>query len=275
MRTRGKKVCGREPGQPSARIEFLPMAGRQKREENILLRKDLKMKKRRKKNANKRLRRQLNRALREVDTLKARLYSVSGDTSCVQAMPSEVSSTDKRYRIGCNDLFLFTYPSELRKIEQEVLRCDGIETGGMLFGHITRTDMMCVDLVTVASKRAKRGVTMFEGDPHDDEILSNSIIDGYGIEGFGSWHSHHRLGLAHPSAGDSVTMRRHFEQLPEAITKFVMMIATITGDNQVLINPYLFIRGIETPFKMHWLTPERVKDSPFSAILKNMNEVEV
>ena len=230
------------------------------------------MKKRRKNNANKRLRRQLNRALREVDTLKARLYSVNGDTSCVQVMPSEVPSTDKRYRIGRNDLFLFAYPSELRKIEQEVLRCDGIETGGMLIGHITRTGILCVDLVTVASKRAKREVTMFESDANDDEILSNSIIDGYGIEAFGSWHSHHRLGLAHPSSGDIVTMRWHFEQLPAAITKFVMIIATIAADNQVVINPYLFIRGIDAPFKMHWLPPERVKDSPFSNIV-NRNEV--
>ena len=158
-----------------------------------------------------------------------------------------------------------------------------------MFGHITRTDITCVDLVTVSSKRAKREVTMFESDAHDDEILSNSITDGYGIESFGSWHSHHRLGLAHPSAGDIVTMRRHFEQLPDAITKFVMIIATITVDNQVAIsrdpfdhdmrrvvlNPYLFIRGIDAPFKMHWLKPERVKDSPFSTILKDMNEVEV
>ena len=233
------------------------------------------MKKRKKNKLKKRLRRQLRRALREIDILKSRLNHAESDTANVQAVQPDVPSIDKRQRIGPNDLFLFAYPSELRKIEQEVLRCDGIETGGMLFGHITRTDMMCVDLATVASKRAKRDVTMFEGNPHDDEILSNSIIDGYGIEGFGSWHSHHRLGLAHPSAGDCVTMRHHFEQLPEAITKFVMIIATIAGDNQVLINPFLFIRGIEAPFKMHWLTPERVKDSPFSAILKNMNEVEV
>ncbi len=228
------------------------------------------MKKRRQKKANKRLRRQLNRALREIDTLKARLYSAGSDTSCVQTLPSEVPSTDKRYRIGQNDLFLFAYPSELRKIEQETLRCDGIETGGLLFGHITRTDMICVDLVTVASTKAKREVTMFEGDPHDDKILSNSIIDGYGIEPFGSWHSHHRFGLEHPSAGDIATMRSHFAQLPDAIRRFVMIIATINVSNQVVINPYLFIRGIADPFKMQWLPPERVKDSPFSNIVNKI-----
>ena len=247
------------------------------------------MKKRKKNKPKKRLHRQLRRALREIDALKSRLNHAESDAAYVQAKLPDVPSADKRQRISLNDLFLFAYPSELRKIKQEALRCDGTETGGMLFGHITRTDIMCVDLVTVASERAKRDVTMFEGDAHDDEVLSNSIIDGYGIESFGTWHSHHRLGLAHPSAGDIATMRRHFEQLPDAITKFVMIIATITVDDQVVINrktsycdmrrvvlnPYLFIRGIDEPFKMHWLPPKCVQDSPFSAILKNMNKVEL
>jgi len=212
----------------------------------------------------------LNRALREIDTLKSRLNREGGDTPCVQVVPSELPSIDNRQVVGQNDLFLFVHPSELSKIEKETLRCDGIETGGMLFGHITRTDMICVDLVTVASMKAKREVRMFESDPHDDEILSNSIIDGYGIESFGSWHSHHRLGLEHPSAGDIATMRSHFAQLPDAIRRFVMIIAMINVNNQVVINPYLFIRGIAEPFKMQWLPPERVKNSPFSNIVNKI-----
>lgn len=231
------------------------------------------MKKNRKKKGNKRLRKQLKRAFGEIDALTAQLRTASGDTACVLTKPTEAPSNDKRHKIGHNDLFLFAYPSELIKIEQETMRCNGIETGGMLFGHITRTDIMCVDLITVASKRAKRGVTMFEGDAHDDAILSNSIIDGYGIESFGSWHSHHRLGLDRPSAGDVATMRSHFAQLPDAINKFVMIIATINDNDHVVVNPYLFIRGIDNPFKMHWLPPVGVKDSPFSNILTK-NEVE-
>ena len=159
------------------------------------------------------------------------------------------------------------FKSELDALKRMVAAYPDMETGGTLFGHITRSGAMVVDLVTEAGPNSIHSTCNFEPDLVYEEAIASKIINSYAIESIGTFHSHHSLGLSKPSSGDIEMIGRLWTALPRPITRYIMMIATIEG-HDVNVIPYLFERDrqFEIPRKLHLLVSQT--PSPFHGLIK-------
>lgn len=159
--------------------------------------------------------------------------------------------------------FCVIYESELAYMRKVVARYPDCECGGLLFGHITRTGAMAIDLVTESSGKSKHGQCDFRPDLVADAIVTDKMINAYAIEEIGSFHSHHHLGLPLPSGGDVEMVNRLWRALPSSVKRYIMIIATIDG-GEVTLSPYLFERNPEgmPPRKLDMFPLKG--DSPFS-----------
>ncbi len=115
--------------------------------------------------------------------------------------------------------FLVTWESELRAIATEASAWS-IETGGDLFGRWH--DLPTVFLANKAGPAAQRNNTHFRLDVDYLRQLSEVMATDWGLRYFGDWHSHHRLGLSAPSAGDrkrivGLAGRNQFANMAEII----------------------------------------------------------
>ena len=114
---------------------------------------------------------------------------------------------------------------ELAQLQQWVLRHDDIETGGDLFGLWSTDNTAVVQLVLGPGRRSHRTTTSFFQDAVYLGEVGNRLTKEYGLCHIGEWHSHHRLGLAHPSAGDQSTVWRHLPS--NGFKRFIVCIANI------------------------------------------------
>lgn len=208
--------------------------------------------------------RNARRRMRRMERMNKRLLSA------IQKLRNEnshlvlpISSPPKEERQD----FCMIFKSELDALKRMVAVYPDRETGGTLFGHITRTGAMVIDLVTEAGPNSIHSTCNFEPDLAYEETIAGKIINTYAIESIGTFHSHHRLGLSEPSIGDIEMVRRLWTALPPPITRYIMMIATIEG-HDVNVIPYLFERDrpSEKPRKLHLFVSETL--SPFHGLLK-------
>lgn len=100
---------------------------------------------------------------------------------------------------------LVTWESESRAIAGETTSWS-TETGGDLFGLVT--PMPVVLLATRVGPNAVRETAHFKLDIEYLRSLSDLLAGDWGLRYLGDWHSHHRLGLPAPSAGDRERIRR-------------------------------------------------------------------
>lgn len=98
------------------------------------------------------------------------------------------------------------YKSELDIISRFILDYPSIETGGQLFGYWTATGTPVVCYVIGPGRHASHNPTSFVQDWDYLEHVGAELNERYRLQHIGEWHSHHQLGLAHPSGGDVNTM---------------------------------------------------------------------
>lgn len=138
---------------------------------------------------------------------------------------------------------LVVWESELRAIAAEAAAWT-VETGGDLFGRWQGNPV--VFLATKAGPNAQRDNAHFRLDVDYLRQLSEPLAADWALRYFGDWHSHHRLGLSAPSAGD----RRRIRQLGKRNNFSGMgeIIVTTEGSRQaptVRIHPWLYDLGSE------------------------------
>ena len=81
-----------------------------------------------------------------------------------------------------------------------------IETGGQMFGYWT-DDGTPVVLYTIGpGPHANHQPAFFNQDVQYLKEVGSILVHQYGLQHMGEWHSHHQLGLAHPSGHDASTM---------------------------------------------------------------------
>ena len=159
--------------------------------------------------------------------------------------------------------FCVIYESEMEAMRSVVSRYPNCECGGLLFGHITRSGAMAIDLVTESGGNSMHGQCNFRPDLVSDAKVADKMINAYAIEELGSFHSHHHLGLSRPSGGDVEMVNRLWSALPPSVKRYIMIIATI-DNGKVNLSPYLFERN------QNGMPPRRLDmfplrgDSPFS-----------
>lgn len=98
------------------------------------------------------------------------------------------------------------YKSELDYISRCILDYINIETGGQLFGYWTATGTPVVMYAIGPGKNAQHNHTSFIQDWQYLQRIGKELGSRYRLQHIGEWHSHHQLGLAHPSGGDVNTM---------------------------------------------------------------------
>lgn len=99
------------------------------------------------------------------------------------------------------------YKSELDYISRCILDYPNIETGGQMFGFWTAMGVPVVMYVIGPGRDALHYPTSFIQDQRYLQTVGNELHRRYRLQHIGEWHSHHGLGLTHPSGGDVNTMQ--------------------------------------------------------------------
>ncbi len=94
------------------------------------------------------------------------------------------------------------HQSELDYISRCILSSPRIETGGQLFGLWTDNGIPVVMYVLGPGPGANHQIAFFNQDATWLQSAGQKVIDRYGIQHIGEWHSHHELGLSQPSGHD-------------------------------------------------------------------------
>lgn len=130
------------------------------------------------------------------------------------------------------------YFSELEYIAKCISDYPNIETGGQLFGAWTASGAPRVIYAIGPGKRANHQSTFFNQDVKYLEYIGSRLKE-YGLQHIGEWHSHHHLGLPHPSGHDAQTMQNSIVQLN--LNRLLLCIGSF-NDKGIIINPFNFAR---------------------------------
>ena len=101
------------------------------------------------------------------------------------------------------------FESEVHAIGGEALRHPRSETGGDLYGLFTHGGMPVVWLASGPGPNSSGHGTEFSQDPMFITHWQRVLNQRFAIQYIGSWHSHHVLGLKHPSGGDVDSVRKY------------------------------------------------------------------
>jgi hypothetical protein len=104
------------------------------------------------------------------------------------------------------------FASELERMAQWVSDYPQLETGGSLFGYWTNTGAPVIHMVTGPGPQARHNVDSFYQDPDYMVDGQYEVFKYFAAQHIGEWHSHHTLGLAVPSKGDSNSMYSAIEE---------------------------------------------------------------
>ena len=130
------------------------------------------------------------------------------------------------------------YLSELDFIARCIQDFPNIETGGQLYGAWTASGAPRVIYAIGPGPKANHQSTFFNQDVEYLETIGAKLKE-YGLQHIGEWHSHHHLGLPHPSGHDAQTMQNGIVQLN--LNRLLLCIGSF-NDRGIIINPFNFAR---------------------------------
>ena len=151
------------------------------------------------------------------------------------------------------------YQSELDFVSRCILDYPHIETGGQLFGYWTASGVPVVLFAIGPGPQANHQVAFFNQDVEYLTKVGSMLVERYGLQHIGEWHSHHQLGLAHPSGHDAATMVNCIRR--QNLGRFLMCIGNCTESSSTL-NAFNFAQSAGDDY-LHaaWEVKEGV--SPF------------
>lgn len=155
------------------------------------------------------------------------------------------------------------YRSELDFVSRCILDRTNIETGGQLFGFWTGKGVPVVLFAIGPGPRANHQVTFFNQDVLYLVSVGNILVRKYGLQHIGEWHSHHQLGLAHPSGHDASTMVNNIKR--SNLGKFLLCIGNCT-ETESTFNAFTFTQSTGYDYE-HAAWDVKAVDSPFRAMI--------
>jgi len=161
------------------------------------------------------------------------------------------------------------YRSELDYISRCILDYKNIETGGQLFGFITPAGTPVVLYAIGPGKDANHQTAFFNQDVNYLEKVGQQLADIYGLQHIGEWHSHHQLGLAHPSGHDAHNISHNVEKL--GLSQFLLCIGVCDNTSSTL-NAFSFVKGNANYHESKWIIKDI--DSPFRTVIdKDLKDI--
>jgi len=140
------------------------------------------------------------------------------------------------------------YQSELDYISRCILDYPNIETGGQLFGLWMSDGTPVVCYAIGPGPNANHQPTFFNQDIAYLERFGQTIIDRLGLQHIGEWHSHHQIGLAHPSGHDASTMYNNIK----GRGSFLLCIGNCDSRGTSMLNAFAFNENIRDYKKIPW-----------------------
>lgn len=155
------------------------------------------------------------------------------------------------------------YRSELDYISRCILDYKNIETGGQLFGYWTSTGIPVILYALGPGRNANHQDTFFNQDLKYLETVGNYLLEKYGLQHIGEWHSHHQLGLAQPSGHDASTMVNNISKFH--LRRFLLCIGNCT-ERYSTLNAFSFHENYGYNYvQSRWSIKECV--SPFRPLI--------
>lgn len=165
--------------------------------------------------------------------------------------------------------FAIIYKSEFDYISRCILDCPNIETGGQLFGYWTAERVPVVLYTIGPGPNANHQGAFFNQDVDYLIRVGRPLVEHFGLQHIGEWHSHHQLGLAQPSSHDANNMLSTIRD--KHLGHFLLCIGNCTNTSSTL-NAFNFsefsqnyvkalwcIKDIESPFRK----PVDIELAPF------------
>lgn len=143
--------------------------------------------------------------------------------------------------------------SELDFISRCILDYKNIETGGQLFGYWSADGTPIVLYAIGPGKNANHESAFFNQDIDYLKQVGKILHDKYGLHHIGEWHSHHQLGLAHPSGHDANNMHTSISRAH--LGRFLLCIGNCTESYSTL-NAFNFVEDNHQYVKAKWLVKE-------------------
>jgi hypothetical protein len=156
------------------------------------------------------------------------------------------------------------YKSEMDYISRCILDCTNIETGGQLFGFWTADKVPVVLYAIGPGPHANHQPTFFNQDVNYLTRVGRPIVERFGLQHIGEWHSHHQLGLAQPSGHDANTMLSTIRDKHQV--QFLLCIGNCTNTSSTL-NAFNFSEYSQNYVKAQWCIKEI--ESPFRKLIDN------
>ncbi len=157
---------------------------------------------------------------------------------------------------------VLVYQSELDYLSRCILDYPHIETGGQLFGYWTSAGVPVVLYAIGPGDNANHQTTFFNQDLDYLETVGGIIVHEFGLQHIGEWHSHHQLGLAHPSGHDSSTIFENM--LRHDLHWFLLCIGNCT-DATSTINAFNFVESTPRYQESQWEVLSM--ESPFRKLI--------
>ena len=167
--------------------------------------------------------------------------------------------------------YVVFYRSEIEYISRCILDYKNIETGGQLFGLWTSRGIPVIMYAIGPGRNANHQQAFFNQDLQYLRDIGSSVIDHFHLEHMGEWHSHHQLGLAHPSGHDATNIIQNMQR--ERFRRFVLCIGNCNSQQSVL-NAFTFHE--QTFHEGYFHAPLEVIEriSPFRPIIDNeLNDI--
>lgn len=156
------------------------------------------------------------------------------------------------------------YKSELDYISRCILDSTNIETGGQLFGFWTADKVPIVLYVIGPGPHANHQSAFFNQDVDYLTRVGRPIVEHFGLQHIGEWHSHHQLGLAQPSTHDANTMLSTIRD--KHLVQFLLCIGNCSNTSSTL-NAFNFTEFSPNYVKAQWCIKDI--DSPFREKIDN------
>lgn len=173
-----------------------------------------------------------------------------------KSLPKELAATSSSDYVLINQ-------EEMDMLSKYILDYRNIETGGQLFGYWTYDGKPVVLFVLGPGPRAGHHSAFFMQDLEYLKSCARLLKQKYGLDHIGEWHSHHQLGLSHPSGHDARNIATNIRHL--GYSKFLLCIGTCT-DTQSAINAFMFRDDNDNYTHVPWFIKDT--ESPYRRLIE-------
>jgi len=146
---------------------------------------------------------------------------------------------------------VITYRGELEYISRCILDYPNIETGGNLFGFYTTFRIPVIQYVLGPGKHSEHNYTRFRQDEAFFNINADMLIKEHALHHIGTWHSHHKLEIDHPSGGDADSM--FYGMKADGLDTFLLVIGNYHERKTTTTNAYRFSLSNKNYLHCQWV----------------------